>query len=142
MNFGKWIVVAFISFAGFIGVLVAVCVRQEVSLVTRNYYQEEITHQQKINSLLNTRQLTVKPDIRLAAGRITVRFADFERVEQGELKLLRPSNARLDHTFPIAPSWADEQQFTLRVAEPGLYRASLKWSMDGKEYVMEKVIVL
>lgn len=142
MNFGKWIVVAFILFAGFIGTLVTVCVRQEVSLVTRNYYEEEINHQQKINRLTNTQHLQVKPEIKLTADRITVSFSDFERITEGELKLLRPSNARLDRTFKVAPSQQDEQQFSLTASDRGLYRASLKWEMDGQEYYIEKVIVL
>ncbi len=142
MNFGKWIVVAFILFAGFIGTLVTVCVRQEVSLVTRNYYEEEINHQQKINRLTNTQHLQVKPEIKLTADRITVSFSDFERITEGELKLLRPSNARLDRTFKVAPSQQDEQQFSLTASDRGLYRASLKWKMDGQEYYIEKVIVL
>lgn len=142
MNFGKWIVVAFILFAGFIGTLVTVCVRQEVSLVTRNYYEEEINHQQKINRLTNTQHLQVKPEIKLTADRITVSFSDFERITEGELKLLRPSNARLDRTFRVAASQQDEQQFSLTASDRGLYRASLKWKMDGQEYYIEKVIVL
>jgi hypothetical protein len=142
MNFGKWIVVAFVSFAAFIGTLVTVCVRQDISLVTRNYYEEEINHQQKINRLQNTQLLVVKPEIRLMADRITVSFSDFEKVSNGELKLLRPSNARLDHTFQISASQVDEQQFALPATDRGLYRASLKWTMDGQEYYIEKVIVL
>lgn len=142
MNFGRWIVLAFVLFAAFIGTLVAVCVRQDVSLVTKNYYEEEINHQQKINRLTNAQHLVVKPEIRLTADRISVEFTDFERVAAGELKLLRPSNARLDHTFSITGSVRDEQQFSLRATEPGLYRASLKWTMDGQEYFVEKIIVL
>jgi hypothetical protein len=142
MNFGKWIVVAFVVFAAFIGTLVTVCVRQDVALVTRNYYEEEINHQQKINRLTNTQQLTVKPEIRLTLERVTVAFADFEKVTAGELKLLRPSNAQLDRTFRLAPSQGDEQQFELTASDRGLYRASLKWTMDGQEYYIEKIIVL
>lgn len=142
MNFGKWIVVAFVLFAAFIGTLVTVCVRQDISLVTRNYYEEEINHQQKINRLTNTQQLAVKPEIKLTPDRVSIFFADFERVTEGELKLLRPSNVQLDRTFQVASSQQDEQQFELTSTDPGLYRASLKWKMDGQEYYIEKVIVL
>jgi hypothetical protein len=142
MNFGKWIVVSFILFGAFIATLVTVCVRQDISLVTKNYYEEEIRHQQKIDRMNNARALPVQPEITLHPDRITVTFADFARVEGGELKLLRPSNIRLDHTFAVGGSQSQVQEFPLRRSDPGLYRASLRWSMNGKEYLIEKVIVL
>jgi hypothetical protein len=40
MNWGKWIIVSFVLFAGFIGTLVTVCVRQDISLVSKDYYKE------------------------------------------------------------------------------------------------------
>lgn len=142
MNIGKWIVVSFILFGAFIAALVTICVRQDISLVTKNYYEEEIRHQQKIDRMQNAQSLPVRPEIKLHADRITITFPHFNRVEAGELKLLRPSNIRLDHTFVVAASQTHVQEFRLRASNPGLYRASLRWSMDGKEYFIEKVIVL
>jgi len=64
MNIGKWIVVAFVLFAAFIGTLVVVCVRQDVSLVSRDYYRQELAYQNQIQRLNNTAALLEKPVIR------------------------------------------------------------------------------
>ena len=60
MNWGKSIVLAFVLFAVFIGVLVAVCVREDISLVSRNYYNEELDYQTKNASGL---PLTITPPL-------------------------------------------------------------------------------
>ena len=51
MHYGKSIVVAFILFAMFIGTLVTVCIREDVNLVSPDYYEEELAHGQKIRLL-------------------------------------------------------------------------------------------
>jgi len=142
MNIGKWIVVSFILFGAFLATVVTICFRQDISLVTKNYYEEEIRHQQKIDRIKNAQTLAVKPQIRLHPDRITVTFSDFEQLVAGELRLLRPSNIRLDHTFSVSASTEDVQEFPLRRSDPGLYRASLRWTMNGTEYYVEQVIVL
>ena len=53
MNWGKWIIVSFVLFAAFIGILVVICVRQDISLVSKNYYQEELAYQQQIDRMNN-----------------------------------------------------------------------------------------
>ena len=53
MNFGSWITVAFVLFAGLIISLVVVCVRQDVSLVSADYYQQEIKYQSRIDDISN-----------------------------------------------------------------------------------------
>jgi len=142
MNFGKWILVSFILFAVFIGALVTVCVREDVSLVSKTYYQEELVHQGKIDKIKNTQALSTLPEIAFSEGQLQVTYADFGKLESGSIQLLRPSDARLDQKFPLAASNQPVQSFLLSVADRGLYRATMQWTMDGKEYFVEKLIVL
>lgn len=141
MNFGKWIFVSFVLFAIFIGVLVTICVRQDVSLVSGNYYQEELMHQAKIDQQANTKTLTVVPEITLTGNEVDVYFPLFSRMEKGELRLLRPSDQRLDQNFQLKTSADSLQRFTLSVSDRGLYRASMRWTMGGKDYYIEKLLV-
>jgi hypothetical protein len=142
MNFGKWILVAFLLFAVFIGTLVTVCVREDVSLVSKSYYQEELVHQDKIEKIKNTQALGSLPQIQFVDGQLQVDYADFDKVEDGSLKLLRPSDARLDQTFDLKSSIGSTRNFTLSSWDRGLYRATLQWTMGGKKYYLEKLIVL
>ena len=53
----KWVVAAFVFFGLFIGSLVVICVREDVNLVSKDYYQEELNHQDKIIRQQNAEQL-------------------------------------------------------------------------------------
>ena len=57
MNWGKSIILAFVLFAGFIATLVVVCVREDISLVSKDYYKEELLYQDQIQRLNNASQL-------------------------------------------------------------------------------------
>lgn len=139
MNYGKSIVVAFLLFALFIGILVTVCLRQEVSLVTPDYYKEELAHGEKMAAIANARLLASRPEIFLGTDGARVRYENFSQVQSGSLKILRPGNQRLDHLFPFQSTGEKELQFDVDDYTPGLYRIQLKWKMDGKDYMIEQI---
>lgn len=138
----KWIVGAFVFFALFIGTLVFISMREDVSLVTENYYQEELNHQDKINKQANANQLTDKPQISFVDNSVKVIFPYFSSIEKGELHVMRPSDKRLDQSFELSAMQGDSQQFELKVWEKGLYRVTFTWTMEGKDYYFEKLLVL
>ncbi len=141
MNFGKWIVVAFVLFTAFIATLVTVCVRQDISLVRPDYYQEELVHQRKMTLIQNTKTLEILPVIAVMENVLTVSFPDFDKMEKGEIQLLRPSDVKLDQKFSLKAG-EQTQQFQLATWNKGLYRASIQWTMKGKEFYYERIIVL
>lgn len=141
MNFGKAIVLSFVLFGLFIGTLVFVCIREDVNLVSPDYYKDELAYQQKLDKINNAQALGKQPAITAEQGKVSIVFDVLDRVEKGELKILRPSNVKLDQKFDILPAQGNTQVFALSRWEPGLYRAALTWKMDGKEYYFEKLIV-
>ena len=124
MNFGKWIVVAFISFALYIGVLVVVCVRQDINLVSKDYYRDELKYQQKLDQINNTNHLSHLPVIAIKNGQARISFGENQHIQSGMLKIERPSNERLDRNFSLSPDQST-QEFNLGNWIPGLYRASV-----------------
>ncbi len=136
----KWVIGSFIAFGLFIGTLVFICVREESSLVSANYYQDELVHQIKMKQQQNVLSLKELPSIELTDRQVTISFSMFSDLEMGELRLARPSNAKLDQRFKL--STRSLQTFPLPIAEKGLYRVTLQWSMHGKEYYVEKLMVL
>jgi hypothetical protein len=136
----KWIVLSFILFTVFIGTLVAICVREDVSLVSVNYYQEELVHQDKIDRQRNMQELKSNPVIGLSNQQVKISYPILNQMSTGELRLTRPSDSKLDQRFQLNNN--EQQSFDLTVSEKGLYRVSLQWTMNGKEYYFEKLIVL
>jgi hypothetical protein len=133
MNWGKSIVLAFIAFAAFIGVLVTICVKQQVNLVSKDYYKEELNYQRQIDDLNNAASLGIKPVILVDQKHIRV-----SGVQHGELKLLRPSDSRFDASFVVDSL----NTFDLSKYPSGKYNASLRWEANGKSYLIQEPINL
>ena len=143
MNWGKSIVLAFILFAAFIGALVTICMQQDISLVTRDYYKEELDYQTQINRISHTTTLSEKPSIQVENGDIIkVHYPDFHAIQSGELHLFRPSDPKMDKQFDLRRSTDALQYFSTAGMERGMYRARMKWTMNGEEFYIEHVINL
>ena len=142
MNWGKWIIVSFVLFAAFIGILVIICVRQDSSLVSKNYYQEELAYQQQIDRMNNTDRLEEKPTIAIAGQALEIQFNQFNNLEGGEVKLFRPSDLRFDKQFALHASAETTQRFDISSFPKGMYRVKMRWSMKDKEYYVEQLIIL
>ncbi len=141
MNFGHWIVVAFVFFAFFIGALVVVCVREDISLVSDDYYNDELVYQDQIERINNTKTLINKPEISKVGNNLTVRFDQQFNIEKGEMKMFCPSNSKLDKDFVLSAA-GNIQQFDISTFEKGMYKAKLLWTMHGEEYYYEEIIYI
>jgi hypothetical protein len=136
----KWVISAFIVFALFIGTLVFVCVRQDISLVSLDYYQDELVHQGKMDRQRNMLELKNQPDIKLEDHQVKVSYDELSKLTKGQLRVTRPSDSKLDQQFQLNQEVL--QIFQLNVSEKGLYRVTLQWTMGGKDYYYEKLMVL
>lgn len=140
MNWGKWIIVAFVLFAGFIATLVTVCMRQEVNLVSKDYYSEELAYQEQIVRMNNVNQLDRKPAIQKTGTFLTIDFDQFDEIENGKLKLFRPSDPKKDRFYTLKASEENQQLIPIVDVAKGMYRAQMQWVMNGKEYFLEAVV--
>ncbi len=142
MNWGNWIALSFVLFALFIGTLVTVCVREDISLVAPDYYKQELDYQKQIDRKNNSANLTVRPEIYVQSHFLQVSFATLSQIENGELKLFRPSNPNYDKIFMLTSGKDTLQRFDIRAQQGGMYKARMTWTMNGKEYFMEETIYL
>ena len=142
MNWGKSIVLAFVLFAIFIGVLVTVCVRQDISLVTRDYYKEDLDYQSQMDRERNAEQLSEKPKIELVDNQSLRVAFDFSQFDAGKLVLYSPSDIRQDQTFNLETTSSPFQIFSLGSLKKGNYMIKMTWSANGKEFYFEKSIYI
>lgn len=141
MNVGKWIIVAYLLFAGFIASLVTVCMRQDISLVSPDYYKKELAYQDQIDRLERTAELKIKPVINVQRYSIHIAFDSTKLIQQGTLELFSPSNPKMDRTFNLE---VNDHLYNKDVSDllPGMYRLRLSWTVEGKEYYQEEIINL
>lgn len=142
MSIGKWIVAAFFLFAGFIATLVTICVRQDVSLVSKDYYKEELAYQAQIDRMHNTQELQTKPRIRVTEKLLTVTFDSLYFVEAGKVTVFCPSDASMDRSFSLNETGGPAYAYSLSGLKPGMYRVKLNWRMSGKDFYQEEMINL
>lgn len=140
MNFGKWIFVSFVAFAGYIGTLVVITMREDVNLVSREYYAEELAYQEKLDRKENANALPQKPTIKFSGSEVIVTFDPSVSFDNGVVILQRPSDSSMDLKFPLQPG-VHEQRYTTDKLKTGLYRASVTWNAQGKGYYVEQLIV-
>ena len=141
MNFGKAIALSFVVFAAFIGVLVGVCMNQNMSLVSADYYQREINHGRKMAMAKAALHLDSRPVIWFGHDQVAVSWDRLKQMDHAHLWLYRPSDQHLDKNFEWHQSAADTVALQVTDIKPGLWRASLTWTMDGRDYLMEQVII-
>jgi hypothetical protein len=142
MNWGKSIVVVFILFATFIAVIVTICMRQDVNLVSSQYYKDDLNYQQQLDRKNNTEALEKKPLIVLTADQLQVSFPEETSIQGGTIKVFRPSDDELDQHFSLKVSDDLVQVFTLKTLSNGAYRVKMTWVVQGTEYYIEKFVVI
>ena len=142
MSIGKWIVVAFVLFAGFIATLVTVCIRQDVNLVSKEYYNEELAYQEQIVRISNTRSLEKKPVVVVEGNVMEVRFANGSNITKGTLKLFCPSNSTMDREFDLILLANNARKVEISSLNKGMYRAKIYWENGVTQYYHEEVINL
>ncbi|MCU0382869.1 MAG: FixH family protein [Cyclobacteriaceae bacterium] len=142
MNWGKSIALAFILFAAFIAVLVTVCVKQDVALVSVTYYQEDLQYQQQYMAVANANNLANPPEVIIENGKLLVRYTDFQLMKNAVLVLQRPSNKLLDKQLPLTETQTNQFEIPLTELAPGLYKIKLTWQQNNKGYAIDKTIVV
>jgi hypothetical protein len=142
MSWGRGITISFIAFALFIGALVTVCVRQEINLVSSDYYDKELRYQEEIDRLTNAAALPERPSMSVLNDQLMLQFGALSKFEDGELLLTRPSDARYDFVFSVDAGGDSVRMFDVSKLPAGHYNTSLRWKMNGKEFLIQEPILL
>lgn len=138
INWGTAIVIAFalfISFILFFVFSVQSDSKYDNELVNEEYYKEEATVQNDINSEQNANALSLKLTIENTAKGIMVHFPkdlDFKKIK-GTVSLYRPSNKKFDFAIPIALSDSD-LLIPKKNLVGGLWDITVQWTYEGKSY--------
>lgn len=141
MNWGKSIILVFVVFAGFIGSMVYRMNRQQVDLVSDNYYQDEITYQQHIDRVTNARH---RPSLTMTyqADRQQVVFALPGALQKGEITFYRPADRQQDFRVRIPGAPATRQVVRTGALAKGYWRVQFTWSDGQREYYDEEQLFL
>jgi len=145
MNWGHKIFISFLLFGAGVATMLVISMREDVNLVSGDYYQQELDYQEQIERLNNYEALQQKPDFKhlVKDKKCILTFPSPAPADiNGTVHFYRPSNSGLDKIYSIkAPSEAG-YQFDVSELTKGMWTVKITWKSAGKEYYFEKPMAL
>ena len=145
----RWGLGIFLLYSGFVLFIVSFVVfalNQEFFLVEDNYYQKALHYQDKIESLKNTENLSIKPFLGTDKEKqlVTIRFPDSlaQLGIAGTAHFFRPSDKRADQILPLVLDNSNQMTIqTIRFLK-GYWILKLSWESGGVSYYQEEKLYI
>lgn len=140
-NWGKSIFLFYGLFVAGILSMVAFYMGQDVDLVSKEYYNDEIKYQERIEKLKRTSALNEKVEFRALDEKVAVLFpkAIKENVS-GEIFFFRPSDRKYDFRLPLNINSNSVQLINFHGKRKGLWKIEMNWKKGNTEYLNEEII--
>ena len=144
MSWGWRITLLYSGFACMILFMVYLTMQENVDLVSKDYYKQEIDFQDRIDSRQNSKALADKFSVSYLGGtKLKIHFpCDLPSGGVGKILLFRPSDAFLDEQFDYIADTSCNTQIQLTKACPGLYVVKSELIAGGKKYYFEESFFL
>jgi nitrogen fixation protein FixH len=147
-SFTLWpyiIVVAMVCFMAYIAMFVYKAMNQDVDLVSKDYYDQEINYQDQIEKVKRTQALgDVMLDYKAEANTILLQLPATYKDKSltGTITLFRPSDDEMDKKLPLQLGRDHSQLLETVDLKCGVWKVRVDFS-DGEEtYYSEKTIQL
>jgi nitrogen fixation protein FixH len=135
MNWEKSIVLCFVLFATFVGIMAYKMATAKVDLVQKNYYQKEIEFQKHINQVNNSSDFKSTKIMTYLPENQVLRIGFPTAVSKGEVLFFRPSDKTLDFTIPIQR--ISLFNYSTKLLQKGRWKVQVTWSDGRLEYYFE-----
>lgn len=140
MNWGKAIVLSFILFASFIGIMAYKMGTSKVDLVQNDYYQKEIDFQEHINRMLNSKRFKKFEIMKYSPESQEIRICFPTPVDKGKITFYRPSNKDLDFTLKLENKALFF--YSTEMLEKGKWKIQAYWTYNKLDYFLEEELII
>jgi hypothetical protein len=146
-KFNPWplgIVVFFILLAAGLASMVVIAATHPDTLVSENYYEQELRYQSQIDGKTRAEQSGAILSYDAAAGKIIVQLPAGQAAEKpvGNIEFYRPSEAELDCAFALAPNASGSQALDISKLAAGAWSVRVKWTVADQDYFLERKIAV
>lgn len=143
MNWGYKIIAVYVVFVAGMLFLAFKSSRQNIELVTEDYYAKELVYQQKIDESKHTASLSSPVEIKQTGHELTIHFPkDFAAKKiTGELTVYCPSDEKKDllQQFVVTDS---ALVIKLPASYHGLHYVKISWGAEEVKYYFEQRIII
>jgi hypothetical protein len=143
MNWGNKLVVVFIVFAALMATLVYKATQTKFELVSKDYYQDELRYQDKIDGAANaSRQLPLSVFIK--DGQVHIKFPMAEKNKEitGEAWFYCATDAYKDKRVALSVDPNGLETIELKRFIKGSYVVKISYEIAGKKYYAEHQLVI
>ncbi|MDZ4844700.1 MAG: FixH family protein [Chitinophagales bacterium] len=144
ISWGYRVAILYCSFVAFMLFLVFKSHSEDFSLVTKDYYKQEIQYQQQIDKQKNSAALSEKLSIEFSQAENKARFS-FPKNKtpiNGTILFYRPSDSKQDLKVVLQPNAENQQDVSFASLQKGLWRVQVDWTSGDTAYFDEKTLVI
>ncbi|TCC97070.1 nitrogen fixation protein FixH [Pedobacter hiemivivus] len=140
MNWGTKLIIGMLCFMSFIIVLAVLMINSKPdALVDTDYYEKGLDYDKDYNRKEQVKSDNAAPSIRIAADHIVLLF---KNKAEGDIKLVRNADQRMDKKISIQTDSAKEVRIPLKGIEKGQWRLIISWTTEGKAYLNEQELII
>lgn len=140
-NWATGIFLAYSAFVALIIIMVISTYKQNIDLVTPDYYEQELKYQQRQAELIRSNHLQENVLVKMTDAALILKFPQGKSIS-GEVELFRPSDKRMDVELPISTNADGEMYINTSPMKSGMYKIQISWMMDDISYFNEETIVI
>lgn len=143
LNWGTGILFVIIVFMSITIITVIFMMNQDIDLVTKDYYEKSITHQDQIESESRANLLDESIKIKFDGSIIKLIFpaGTSDKNISGQILFYRPSDSQKDFKLPLSLE-NDQQIIPVLGLEKGFWRIKLNWQVQDESYFNESSFTL
>jgi hypothetical protein len=142
MNWGTGIVITTIVFMGYILVLVRLCMKNDIELVDKHYYKQEIEYQDQMDKIKNGRLPESQISWHYDAQAKIIQLSMNQKNAFGKILFMRPSNGKLDKAIVLETDKNGKQLISSAWMNKGMWRVKVNWSDGHQDYFKEETLVI
>lgn len=132
------IIATFVLFAIYIGQFVYRSMQRNLNLVSKDYYELEIKHQDKIDLRARSIEENKKTIIKPVENRLEVSFDDTKKIKKAQISFFRPSNDKLDWNVTLELNSSNETAINTSVLKRGAWKIKLTYQIGDQTYLKEQ----
>ncbi|MDF2438686.1 MAG: hypothetical protein K0Q95_3062 [Bacteroidota bacterium] len=142
ISWGYKITILYVGFVGLIVCMVSMAMRQKVDLVSKDYYEQELNFQDKINKTNRSNELSEPLRWELKQDALQLKFpAQFKAQKiAASVYFFRPSDSSMDKTIPLSADSSLVRNISTEKMQRGLYKIQINWNVGKEEYYNEGII--
>lgn len=138
------IIATFVLFVGSLACVVVIASTHRDSLVSNNYYEEELKFQNQIDAAARAQKMGASVTQEMASGKVVIRLPVSQMKEElvGTIEFYRPSAAGMDHALKLAPTADGTQTINTANLASGPWTVRVNWTVAGQNYFIEQKLII